>query len=129
MSGFRRWWHGLLTSPLLFGELPEQRAIQLLKQNLSPVQRQQYEWDRSFEVIGGRTGRRYRIRHGYQMNVEQLDPGGRCTHLLCFMPQGGLAIGDILLGQKLGLELFEDEALRVANCLPREVRRMWFGDL
>ncbi len=128
LTGFRRWWNDFVNSPLVFGPLPEQRAIQLLKQNLSPLQLQQYEWDRSFEVIGGRTGLRYRIRHDYQMNVERLDAAGSRTHLLCFMPKGGLAIGDILLAQKLALELFEDEAIRVANWVPHSRGRLWHAN-
>ena len=58
-------------------------------------------------MIGGDTGKRYRIHHGYQMNVEQLDQNGRRTRLLCFMPRGGLPVGDIMLAQKIALELFE----------------------
>ena len=51
----------------------QDRGIQFLTQNLSPTQRQQLEKLRYFDVIGGETGKRYRIWHGYQMNVEQLD--------------------------------------------------------
>jgi len=36
----------------------EARAIQLLTQNLSPAQREQYGTRRYFEVIGGDTGKR-----------------------------------------------------------------------
>ena len=35
--------------------------------------------------------------------------------LLCFMPEGGLVVGDMMLAQKLALELFESDALEVAN--------------
>jgi hypothetical protein len=65
-----------------------ERAIQLLKQNLSPVQLEQYKRSGHFDVIGGDTGRRYRIRRGYQMNVELLDKNGRRVCCLCFMPAG-----------------------------------------
>jgi hypothetical protein len=106
---FRRWWNNFLT------RIPEQRAVDLLKQNLSPLQRQQYEWNRSFEVIGGGTGRRYRICHSSMMNVELLDAKGKSIRLLCFMPDGRLAIADNMLAQKMALELFEDEALAVAH--------------
>jgi hypothetical protein len=93
----------------------EIRATQLLKQNLSAAQREQYEQRGYFEVKGGTTGRRYRIRRGVQMNVEHLDPSGRCLRLLCFMPEGHLAVGDVMLAQKFALELFEKEALQIAN--------------
>jgi hypothetical protein len=96
----------------------QERGTQLLAQNLSSAQRQQYERHGYFEVIGGDTGTCYRIRHGYQMNVEQLDQNGRRIQLLCFMPMGGLPISDIMLAQKIALELFESEAIKIANWSP-----------
>jgi hypothetical protein len=91
------------------------RSIELLKQNLSPAQLKQYEWHNHFEVIGGCSGNRYRIRHGYQLNVELLDKNGRRACRLCFMPEGRVPIGDIMLAQKMALELYENEAIRTAN--------------
>jgi len=38
--------------------------------------------------------------------------------VLCFMPEGDLVVGDMMLAQKLALELFESEALKVANEMP-----------
>ena len=49
------------------------------------------------------------------MNVEQLDQNGRRVRLLCFLPRGGLPVGDIMLAQKIALELFEADAISVAN--------------
>jgi hypothetical protein len=95
-----------------------ERAIQLLKQNLSPVQLEQYKRSGHFDVIGGDTGRRYRIRRGHQMNVELLDKNGRRVCCLCFRPEGTLAAADIMLAQKIALELFEVEALKIANNAP-----------
>jgi hypothetical protein len=95
-----------------------ERAIQLLKQNLSPDQLKQYERSGHFEVIGGCTARRYRIRRGHQMNVELLDQNGRRFCCLCFMPEGTLATADVMLAQKIALELFEVEALEVAKKVP-----------
>ena len=94
------------------------RSMQLLKENLSAAQREQYKRCNYFDVIGGATGRRYRIRQGHQMNVEQLgDTGGR-VRLLCFMPEGCSWVGDVMLAQKTALELFETEALKIANKSP-----------
>src|ERR1700674_1452782 len=90
----------------------QERSIQLLKENLSAAQRKQYEKCYYFEVIGGVTGRRYRIRQGYQMNVEQLGGTGERVRLLCFMPEGCRWVGDLMLAQKIALELFETEAIR-----------------
>jgi hypothetical protein len=102
------------------------RSIQLLKQNLSLTQLEQYERLSHFEVIGGCSGNRYRIRHGYQMNVERLDKNGRRACLLCFMPQGQLPAGDVMLAQKIGLELFENEVIQIANKMPSsEVLLEW----
>jgi hypothetical protein len=95
-----------------------ERAMQLLKQNLSPDQLKQYERSGQFEVIGGDTARRYRIRRGHQMNVELLDKNGRRYCCLCFRPVGTLATADLMLAQKIALELFEVEALKVANKVP-----------
>ncbi len=115
MPGLRQSVRDLWRS-LSAGALPaHERGIEFLTQNLSPAQRQQYERHAYFDVIGGETGKRYRIHHGYQMNVEQLDQDGRRARLLCFMPRGGLPVGDIMLAQKMALELFESDTISVAN--------------
>ena len=102
----------------IFRREEERRGIQLLIDHLSPEQRAQYEKRGYFEVTGGDTGRRYRIRRGSQMNVEALDRNSCRVHLLCFMPEGRIPLGDIMLAQKIALELFEREALGVANRAP-----------
>ena len=91
------------------------RGLRLLRENLSSAQRDQYDRCGYFDVIGGKTRRCYRINAGFQMNVEQLDRKGRPMRRLCFMPEGELAVGDVMLAQKLALELFESETLDVAN--------------
>jgi hypothetical protein len=93
----------------------QERGIRLLMENLSAAQRKQYEKYGYFDVNGGKTGKRYRIRHGRQMNIEQLDRNGRRVCGWCFFPQGSLVAGDIMLAQKAALELFEADALRIAN--------------
>ena len=50
---------------------------------------------------------------GYQMNVEELDSRGRRRRLLCFLPEGRVPVGDIMLAQKIALELFESEGSRL----------------
>jgi hypothetical protein len=91
------------------------RSVQLLRDVLTPEQRAQYDRKGHFDVIGGRSGKRYRIRNGSQMNVEELSATGSRVRVLCFVPQGGLPMGDTHLGQKLALELMEDETLKVAR--------------
>jgi hypothetical protein len=96
---------------------PRERAFRLLVDNLSATQRQQFARHGFFEVIGGKTGTTYRIREGHFLNVECLDAMGRCSRVLCFGPEGNLPLGDVLLAQKLALELLEADALMVANAL------------
>lgn len=92
----------------------------LLKDNLSVEQREQLRRFGYFEVVGGETGRRYRIRSAYRLNVEEVSAAGTRIRLFCFGPAEGVALGDVMLAQKLALELFEREALGVANVTPRE---------
>jgi len=96
----------------------QEHASRLLLSNLSPTQRAQFSRYGNFEVIGCDTGTRYRIREGYFLNIERLDKDGRRTQLLCFGPRGTLPMGDVLLAQKLALELFEADAVGVANATP-----------
>jgi hypothetical protein len=89
--------------------------MRLLRENLTPAQRQQYDRYGYFEVVGSKTGKRYRIRHGRSMNIDQLDRNGRRVCGWCFFPEGNLVTGDVMLAQKTALELFEVEALKIAN--------------
>ena len=97
---------------------PGVQALQLLVRNLSPAQRQQFARHRYFDVIGGDTGTRYRICVGRTLNVAHLNASGGCVRMLCFEPQGQLPVGDVMLAQKIALELFESKALKVANASP-----------
>ncbi len=101
----------------------EVRGLRLLRENLSPAQREQQEKYGCFDVRGGDTGRRYRIKNGLQLNVEMLDNKGRTTAILCFVPAGNLVAGDVMLAQKLALELFERDTLKIANKF--SVNRYW----
>jgi hypothetical protein len=118
LSGYVRRLRALNSARHQTGVCNEKRALELLKANLSEVQLQEYERYCSFEVVGGSTGRRYRIRQGRQLNVEELGTKGRRTCALCFAPEGGLPMADVMLAQKLALELFETDALQVANKAP-----------
>lgn len=91
------------------------RAITLLKEWLSATQREQYERTQHFDVLGSASGRRYRVYHGTQFNIEELDADGDAVAALCFVPEGRLAVGDVMLAQKIALETNEPAALAVAN--------------
>jgi len=93
----------------------ERRAATLLKEWLTPAQRAQYEQEGHFDVIGCHTGRRYRIRHGRQANIVELDGRGGRLSAWCFGPEGELPTGDILLAQKIALETDELGAIGIAN--------------
>jgi hypothetical protein len=91
------------------------RAITLLREWLSAPQREQYARSQHFDVFGCASGRRYRIYHGTQFNIEELDADGDAVAALCFVPEGRLAVGDVMLAQKIALETNEMAALVVAN--------------
>jgi len=94
---------------------PQARGLRLLHTWLSPPQLEQYSAKGHFDVIGCATGRRYRIHHGISMNVHELDDAGRPKIGWCFVPQGCLVAGDVMLAQKIALETSEIRALSVAN--------------
>ena len=103
---------------ILFGRSSAfNRGIMLLLENLSPGQRDEFLKYGYFHVVGGSTKRLYRITTGRQVNVFQLNEGRRRVCIWCFYPAGNLVEGDVMLAQKLALELFEEQALSVANRL------------
>jgi hypothetical protein len=93
---------------------PEVRGLRLLRAWLSPSQFEQFNAKAHFEVVGCATGTRYRIYYGTQMNVHELDDAGRPETGWCFVPQGRLVPGDVMLAQKIALETSEIRALSVA---------------
>lgn len=96
----------------------EKRAEKLLLDALTEDQRKEFEETKSFTVVGSHSGKRYRIRHGRQMNIDELDKDGEKVCGWCFLPSGGLVAGDCMLAQKIALETDEKEALRIANKFP-----------
>jgi hypothetical protein len=100
------------------------RGLALLRNWLSPAQLRLYEKHQYFEVTGNDSGGIYRIHHGKQANIEQLDSAGKSVCAWCFVPEGDLVPGDVMLAQKIALETNERAALAVAirytmvrNCL------------
>jgi hypothetical protein len=101
-------------------EHAEARGVAWLKSCLSPEQLADYDRTRSFVVIGGTTGHRYRICWGISQNIIRLEivhGRERAVERLCFGPRG-VPIGDILLQQKIALEGDEQAALRIAGRSP-----------
>ena len=98
---------------------PEARGLRLLRAWLSPSQFAQFDAKGHFDVIGSATGRKYRIQYGTSMNVYELDDAGRPQVGRCFLPEGRLVPGDVMLAQKIALETSEIRALSVAiNFVP-----------
>jgi hypothetical protein len=50
-----------------------------------------------------------------QQNVYEIDQGGSEVIGLCFLPEGYLVAGDVMLSQKISLETNEMAALKVAR--------------
>ena len=93
----------------------EEKSIILLRSWLTGEQANQWDSAKEFDVIGVDTGRRYRLRYATAMNIYELDFDGKTVARWCFAPKGNLAIGDILLAQKIALETMEGQALAIAN--------------
>jgi hypothetical protein len=93
----------------------EQKADTLLRSWLTPEQVKCWESQKQIEVIGSHTGTRYRIRRALAMNIDELDSSGKVISQWCFAPQGDLALGDVIVAQKIALETMEAKALASAN--------------
>jgi hypothetical protein len=94
---------------------PEGRSLRLLREWLSPAQREQFARRGYFEVVGSDSGKHYRIHAGASVNVCEVDEKGRLQQGLCFMPIGALPIGDVMLAQTIALETREGEVRAVAR--------------
>src|SRR5260370_25803299 len=73
---------------------PEGRSLRLLREWLSPAQRTQFAKRGYFEVVGGGTGKQYRIYPGAMANVCEIDAKSRPSPGLWFRTIGELPIGD-----------------------------------
>ncbi|WP_245475067.1 hypothetical protein [Bradyrhizobium sp. Leo121] len=101
---------------VLAEDTSEARGLRLMRDRLSPDQREQFDDSGCFEVVGCDSGKRYRIYYGtIPPNVYEIDDAGRLKTGLCFMPLGRLPAGDVILAQKVALETDEPSALKVAN--------------
>lgn len=110
LVAFRQFWSNY------FGDnTPDARGMRLLREWLSPNQREQFEVHRYFDVVGCDTGRKYRIHYGTAMNVHELDSTDQLKTGWCFLPHDSLVAGDVMLAQKIALETFEAGALSIAR--------------
>jgi hypothetical protein len=65
----------------------ERKGLALLRPWLSPEQVEQFSSYKYFEVIGSHTGKRYRIRRGTSMNIDELDSAGNKVCAWCLLPE------------------------------------------
>ena len=101
--------------PGWFGRARHLRSLALLVEHLDAEQRRQFEKHGVFHVIGSDTGKRYAIRVGRAANILECENDHQYIRSWCFQPAGNLPIGDVLLAQKLALEVFEHDALGAAR--------------
>jgi hypothetical protein len=92
----------------------ERIAARLLETHLNRMQRRQFRRLRSFHCIAP-NGTRYRVRHGWSGNVEEIGPNGKVLNRFCIHPRENVPISDNLLAQKLMLETDDTEFRRIAN--------------
>jgi hypothetical protein len=90
------------------------KAEELLQENLDREQLGQFERTKWFFVIG-QSGKRYRIRHGWAGNVDELNDEGAVVAKYCIHPQQHVPIADSMLIQKLMLEADEQRFVQIAN--------------
>jgi hypothetical protein len=130
-SATRYLWHSLAESArkvqalraryTAIEDVRQARGTTLLREWLSPEQKAQFDTSKCFDVVGCDSGRRYRIRHGTETNVHELDDAGLPVTGWCFVPSGHLVAGDVMLAQKIALETNERAVLSVANRFPVQV--------
>ena len=85
--------------------------------NLSPVQRAQYAARGHFDETGGDTGGTI-VSCALPTERRGARSQGSARRSLCFLPEGRVPVADVMLAQKIALELFESEALKVAHHTP-----------
>jgi hypothetical protein len=108
---------------------PEARGLRLLRAWLSPKQRAQFDSFGYFDVTGSVSRKKYRIHFGISANIQELGNDDRPRMGWCFIPDGYLVPGDVMLAQKIALETSEQEALAVANQFPPTIPALRRGVL
>ncbi len=95
-------------------EVAREKAEVLLKENLDREQREQFDKTRWFYLIS-QSGKRYRIRHDWIGNIDEIDEKDMVVAGYCIHPQIEVPIEDSMLIQKLMLEGDEQRFLAIAN--------------
>lgn len=95
-------------------EEARERAEELLRQLLDEQQRQEYDQDKSFHVVGA-DGERYRVRHNWAGHVDRVDAEGRPVERFCIHPEQQVPLADNQLIAKLMLEVEPERFRQIAN--------------
>lgn len=90
------------------------KAEELLRESLDEEQREQFNRTKWFFVIS-QSGKRYRIRHGWAGNIDELNEKDEIVAGYCIHPATQVPIEDSMLIQKLMLEADEQHLLQIAN--------------
>lgn len=91
------------------------RSFELLESWLSESQREEFKRNGAFTVIGSGSGKRYKIRQMLAYGILAIDEYDKPLREYCVVPEGDLALGDIMLAQKIALETDEWRTLKIAN--------------
>lgn len=92
----------------------QRRARRLLLSCLSQRQQKEYRETQAFTVVGSR-GQRYLIKKGRQHNVFRIGERGQSELEFCITLDASLPDEDVMLAQKLLLEVDEEEFFRRSN--------------
>lgn len=92
----------------------QRKAKELLRGILDKKQLAQFNKTKWFYVVG-QSGQRYRIRHGWIGNIDELNTDDMVVATYCIHPQMHVPIEDSMAIQKLMLEADESRFKQVAN--------------
>lgn len=92
----------------------KQKSEALLVSLLDAQQRKELEEQNAFMVLS-QLNKRYRIRRGRSMNVDELDTEGKKIATLCAHPSEAVPDADTMVAQMLMLTHNEQAFLKVAN--------------
>lgn len=95
-------------------EAAQKKAEELLRETLEKEQLEQFNKTKWFFVIS-QSGVRYRIRHGWIGNIDELNELDQVVAEYCIHPVLRVPVEDSMLVQKLMLEDDEQRLLQIAN--------------
>ncbi len=97
------------------GRTAEEKALQLLLENLTENQAEIFKVTGAIPIESP-SGRKYKINKGASRNIEEIDEKGIRKAHLCFHPcDYAIPVHDVMLAQKLMLEVCEEDARKIAN--------------